>query len=433
MKKLFLVAVALVVLGSCSSAPERYFVKVDGVRFTQNGKPYYFAGTNMWYGAWLGRAGAAGDRERLVKELDILAANGITNLRILAASEAWEREKILSPAFQPAPGVVNNDLMIGLDFFLAEMGKRDMKAVVFLNNFWEWSGGMSIYQAWYGGETPIDPNAGGAWGDFSNQSGRFYSNKAGNDAWRLYIKNLIERKNSVTGKLYKDDPTIMSWQLANEPRPGGNDAVGEANVDAWVRWMDETAGFIKSLDPNHLVSTGNEGTMGSLGSAEHFKRGHISPNIDYLTFHMWAKNWGWFKADSMEKTFPATLANAAKYIDDHIKYATELNKPIVMEEFGLGRDFERNEPGTPTSYRDRYFAMVFGKVEEAMKNSTPLAGTNVWAWGGLGRSPQPDFFWRPGDPFIGDPPQEPQGLNSLFASDYTTLAIIKKHAEFLRK
>ncbi len=57
-----------------------------------------------------------------------------------------------------------------------------------------------------------------------------------------------------------------------------------------------------------------------------------------------------------------------------------------------------------------------------------MAGTNIWTWGGEGRAAHPDFVWRKGDSFVGDPPQEPQGFNSIFLGDRSTLAIIESHA-----
>ena len=36
----------------------------------------------------------------------------------------------------------------------------------------------------------------------------------------------------------------------------------------FIRWVEETADYIRSLDTNHLISTGNEGTAGCIGSAE---------------------------------------------------------------------------------------------------------------------------------------------------------------------
>src|SRR5512140_2892345 len=130
-------------LASCSgfftSGEPDGFIKVKGMQFIHNGKPYYYAGTNLWYGCYLGSPGPTGNRERLVRELDSLKALGLVNLRVLAASEESYIKRSVKPAIQTAPGVVNEDLLVGLDFLLAEMAKRHMHAVIYLNNYWEWS------------------------------------------------------------------------------------------------------------------------------------------------------------------------------------------------------------------------------------------------------------------------------------------------------
>jgi mannan endo-1,4-beta-mannosidase len=404
------------------------FVKVEGSRFTLNGETYRFVGTNFWYGAYLGSPGPEGDRDRLIRELDLLKRHGITNLRILAASEEANHTRALQPSFQSAPGVVNEDLLVGLDFLLDEMGKRDMKAVVFLNNMWEWSGGMSVYSEWFGEGPASDPGETGDWHGFQNHAARFYFNEEAQQAWRSYIKIVIERTNSLNGVKYNEDPTIMSWQLANEPRPGSGDE-GLENGDQFIAWVHESAEFIKQLAPRHLLSTGNEGLAGSRNSEHIYLQAHSSSNVDYLTFHMWAKNWGWFDASNMEASFAVTKDSASAYIHKHIEYAKQLNKPTVLSEFGLGRDYESFEPGSPVTYRDTYLEYVFGLLEESMHDNSPVAGSNFWSWGGFGIPQHEDYRWRPGDPFMGDPPQEPQGLNSIFADDTTTMDIIRGHAE----
>ena len=45
-------------------------------------------------------------------------------------------------------------------------------------------------------------------------------------AFKTYVKNIINRRNTITGVLYRDDPTIMAWDLANEPYVLG-DASGD--------------------------------------------------------------------------------------------------------------------------------------------------------------------------------------------------------------
>lgn len=78
-----------------------------------------------------------------------------------------------------------------------------MKAVVALNNFWEWSGGYEQYLQWEGFENP-DPYD-------------FYTNDACQKHFRDFIITVLQRKNEINEMNYKDDDTIMAWQLANEP------------------------------------------------------------------------------------------------------------------------------------------------------------------------------------------------------------------------
>ncbi len=422
----------LLLLSGCAglfrlSGPED-FIRVQGTRLMHDGRPYYFIGANLWYGLYLGSPGPEGDRERLRRELDSLSDIGITNLRVLAASES-AFVKRTPAAIQRRRGVVDEQLLEGLDFLLAEMAERRMHAVLYLNNYWEWSGGMSVYNVWAGKDT-VDPDRDpGGWKRYMDFCGEFYSDRTANRFYRDYVRYLIERRNTVNGRNYRDDPTIMAWQLANEPRPGAAGEFGEQNMAEYVRWIDETAGFIHSLDTNHLVSTGSEGTVGSLLSADHFLAAHESRSIDYLTFHLWPLNWGWFDPRRIAETLPTSLEEGGEYVRQHISMARELRRPIVLEEFGLARDSGAYAPGTPVTARDRFFASILQIVYDSASAGGAISGANVWAWGGEEYGRHPDFIWQEGDPFLGDPPREPQGLNSVFLSDTSTIGILRRFAK----
>ncbi|MGD8777531.1 MAG: mannanase [Ignavibacteria bacterium] len=428
---IFLIFTSFVLFSDCSGlfTSEPSFITTKGTQFMKNDEPYYFTGTNFWYGCYLGSPGETGNRERLKRELDFLKEAGITNLRVLAASENSTIKNSLKPAFQIEPGVYNEELLEGLDYLLYEMGKRNMYAVVFLHNFWEWSGGFSQYNAWFGDGTLLDPAAPDFnWPVYGNWVATFYRNEEAVQHHRDYVKMIVTRKNKFTDKFYFEDPAIMAWQLCNEPRPGvGEDAM--PHIEYFYKWIDETAGFIHSLDPNHLVTVGNEGTMGSIEKEEVFLTAHKSKNIDYATFHIWPKNWSWYKADDPEGTLPSTKVNVFNYFNEHMRLARELNKPITLEEFGIGRDYEEFKAGTPVTVRDEYFDFLFDVVYDSAAAGAPIAGTNFWTWGGEARAQHDDGKWRPGDDFTGDPPQEPQGLNSIFNTDFSTLKIIKEHSE----
>ncbi len=417
---------------ACTSATHGSdFVRVDGTRFMRGDEPYYFCGANMWYGCYLGTNEKG--RERLAKELDQLKGLGITNLRVLGASEDSDIERSVSPAILSASGEINEELLHGLDVLLAEMAKRSMTAVIYLNNYWEWSGGMSTYMSWFSDEELIDPGATGRWVDFMAYSAKFYMNAPGQNHFRKYIETLLNRKNTVTGTLYKNDPAIMAWELANEPRPGADGENGQLNRGVFLNWIHGIASYIKSIDKNHLVSTGSEGIHGCIYDSELFLQTHAGPVIDYASMHLWPKNWSWFRADRIDETLPSTLEKASDYIQKHIMLAEKLNKPIVLGEYGMERDGGVLDAGSPTTARDRFLKHVYDMVHENAAAGGPLAGTNVWAWGGKGRAMHDDGYWRPGDPFTGDPPQEHQGLNSIFDTDTSTHKVIKDHSIKMQK
>ena len=164
MKKIFFLAfTAAMFLTSCSSvknvknSPAPITVK-DGI-FYRGSESYYFVGANYWYGPLIA-ARNIGDRERLIKELDLMKSKGIDNLRILVGAEGGTQDFQVKPALQPEQGEYNEDLLDGLDFLLAEMAKRDMYAVLYLNNNWIWSGGMSAYLEWNGYGEVANPFSG---------------------------------------------------------------------------------------------------------------------------------------------------------------------------------------------------------------------------------------------------------------------------------
>jgi mannan endo-1,4-beta-mannosidase len=425
-KTAIILGIALLALGflnAFAQQPKSAFITVEDGHFMRDGKPYYYIGANYWYGAILGSPGKEGDRHRLIEELDMMKANGIDNLRILAGAEGPDGEpRRVSPALQLAPGVYNKDLLEGLDFLLTEMGKRNMVAILYLNNAWEWSGGFSQYLNWSTKDSiPYPETKGHTWSEFMTFSGNFLKCSDCQHMFRNHIQYMLSRANSITGVSYANDPTIMTWELANEPR-----AFSDANKELLEKWVDETAAYIKSLDPNHLVTTGTEGSWGCEMDIRLFEKIHVSKNVDYMTVHIWPFNWSWLKANDMQGTMSRAIENTGKYIDDHLAVAQKLNKPLVFEEFGLPRDGFVFAPGTPVTLRDQYYDFAFGRVLESAGKKGLMAGANFWAFSGTGR-PNPlrsDHMWKSGDAYLGDPPQEAQGLNSVFSDD-PTLQIVK--------
>ncbi|HVJ02900.1 MAG TPA: beta-galactosidase, partial [Sphingomonas sp.] len=269
-----------------SAAPAGPFVRRSGIGFTLGGAPYRFVGANIWYGAYLGASADYGDRERLKRELDTLAAMGVTNLRILASAEEGPLKNSVKPGFRQQRSVWNAALLDGLDYCLAEMAKRQMKAVLYLTNFWEWSGGMATYLYYATGKYVDMNDPAHPWPAFPNATAQFYANRQAVGLYHDWVRALVARTNAITGTRYADDPTIMAWQLANEPRPAGSAETAAPLLPAFHAWVQGTAKLIKTLDRNHLVCTGSEGLKGTVESADIYLKEHDFPEIDYCTAHI---------------------------------------------------------------------------------------------------------------------------------------------------
>ena len=231
---------------------------------------------------------------------------------------------------------------------------------------------------------------------------------------------IIGRTNKLTGKKYADDPAIMAWEIANEPRP-----MRPAANDAYRRWIASASAAIKAKDRRHLVTIGHEGRIGTqdIGLYEAI---HADKNIDYLTIHIWPKNWGWFSDGKMADGFSNAISETEKYIAENAAVAVKLNKPLVLEEFGLPRDAQSLKLESDTTLRDRYFKDVLSFVGGGAKGNAFIGGANFWAFGGTARPIVGQTFWKAGDELMGDPPMEEQGLTSVFDRDSSTWQIIKE-------
>ncbi|MBM6993199.1 MAG: cellulase family glycosylhydrolase [Prevotella sp.] len=402
------------------------FVESHNAQLWRDGKPYYYVGTNFWYGAILGSEGRGGDRKRLCRELDRMKRLGIDNLRILVGSDGEEGVKTkVEPTLQRAPGVYNDTILAGLDYLLMEMQRRKMVAVLYLNNSWEWSGGYGFYLEHAGMGRAPRPNDDG-YPAYMNFVEQYATNQKAHELFYDYVRFILGRTNRYTGQRYVDDPTIMSWQIGNEPR-----AFSKQALPPFKAWLREASALIRSLDSRHLISIGTEGPWGCEGEIESFADICADPNIDYTNVHVWPYNWGWANKDSLIDNVNRACRNSKEYIEQSLEVSRKLGKPLVMEEFGYPRDGFLFSKESSTRGRDTYYKYIFSLIEANARQRGNFAGCNFWGWGGLALPRHEQ--WMPGDDYTGDPAQEQQGLNSVFASDASTLKIVKQANKALRK
>lgn len=403
-----------------NSPNEIHFVKTNGQQFTINSKPYFFIGTNYWIAPFV--ATDAKGKKRVIADLDSLQKMGVTNIRLMAFAEAPNNAKYRITPTNNNKGDLNEASMQALDFALAEMQKRNMYAIVCLTNFWPWSGGMAQYLKWSGGIDSIlyPSEKANSWGVYMNQAALFYSNKKAKDIYTTAITKLIFRQNTLTKTYYKNDPTIMAWQLCNEPRAMNNQK-------DYLSWIKNTSDYIKSLDSNHLISIGSEGYTPASVNNNAFEEIHNYKSIDYAVAHVWVQNWEWYNPKQHDSTIAKAKQEAKDYIYNHVQVAKKLNKPFVLEEFGIARDSGSFSPNSKTANRDDFYNFVFQEIYDHCYNGN-ASGVNFWAFAGVGRPKNIGKMWKVGDDFIGDPPHEEQGWYSVYDKDASTIQVIKLFA-----
>ena len=298
------------------------FVQINGTEFYLNGKVFYFAGTNsyyLWYGNWV--CSGYDTHQGCSKEvLDDAVKMNLSVIRVWGFSDGGNYWGTL----QTNAGVYNEADFRRYDRMIKEVSDRNLKLIIPLVNYWNDYGGMNQYLSW------------------CNDSGtdRFYLGTCEKNLYKKYIAYFLNRTNTVTGIKYKDDPTIMAWELANEPRAVSNDALNQ--------WIEEISNYLKSIDNSHLVSVGEEGFYGQDGND--FIADHNHPSIDFAGFHFYADKWG------------MSEEQASDYMKQHIEDSHKiLKKPVIIGEYGM-----------PASNRDSYFQKYFETAENEKLNGDLL-------------------------------------------------------------
>ena len=318
--------------------------------FAVDGKPFCFAGTNNYYLVFKPRPmvdavleAAAAMQLKVVRTWGFLD-RGALDGSVPNVDGEGHKEGVYFQYWDPAAGGPRyNDGPDGLerlDYAVYKAGSLGLKLIVVLTNNWHAFGGIDQYNTWYGLERHHE----------------FFTDVRTRAAYRAWVEHLITRTNSLSGLPYRDDPTIFAWELANEPRCKSGSRFDSA--EGWstatlTGWAREMSGFIKSLDPNHLVSVGDEGFLD--GGGEHWSYmandgvDHEAllglPDVDFGTFHMYPQDW---------RVGPQW---ADGWIDDHLAIARRAGKPTLLEEYGF--KVQRDEQGAiqeglverETSYR----------------------------------------------------------------------------------
>ncbi len=300
------------------------FVTRQGDRFVLDGAPFHFVGTNAY---WMAIMTAMGSPAHADDQIALARWLGLTVMRTWGFSDGIDNDGVPEArALQPRPGVYNETAFRALDYVLYRADLAGIRLIIPLVNGNPSYGGAAQYVAWCapgGGERA------------------FYEQPACRALYRNYVSYVLNRRNTYNGRLYKEDPTVFAWELANEPHIADHlEPTGQV-IRAWVA---EMAAHVKAEDPNHLVGTGEEGydvaTAGYSPLAAYNGQSWLfdgtkglawadntaDPNIDFGSIHLYPEFWN----------LPASAGST--WIADHTRIARALGKPLLLGEFGASQN-----------------------------------------------------------------------------------------------
>jgi len=347
------------------------FVRRVGDGLVLAGRPYRFAGSNNYYpmyrspamvDALFTKAAAAG--------FDVMRVWGSREIGTVDGSDSVDSPKdgFWLQYWDPAAGrPAFNDGANGfarLDQVIATARAKGLRLVIPLVNNWNNFGGIDQYVRWAGKQYHDD----------------FYTDPTIRGWYRAWIAHVLNRVNPLTGLAYKDDPTVLMWELGNEPRCVSAGAYPRSpsgcSTDTVVRWADEMTTYVKSVDRNHLVGVGDEGFYAKDPASSDWTRNGADGvdtvrlaalrNVDVLSFHLYPESWGRTPAGPWGKD----------WIVEHVRDAKKLHKPAFLGEFGLLDKATRN--AVYAGWTDAFTAAggtgeLYWLLSDATDDGTPYA------------------------------------------------------------
>lgn len=147
-----------------------------------------------------------------------------------------------------APGEFNERAFEALDLVLKVAREEGIRIIIPLVDNWHWWGGVREYEAFSG-----------------KKKGAFWTDPQVFADYEKTVEYVLNRRNSLTGVRYRDDPTIFGWETGNE-------------LDSPPEWTRRASALFKRIDPNHLVIDGNALRGIPVASLD-------DPNVDVVTSH----------------------------------------------------------------------------------------------------------------------------------------------------
>ena len=272
----------------CAQNDLRYFITRSGDKLMEGDKQYRFISVNIpnLHLVEDNMAFEATNEWRFPDEFEISDAlssvkeMGGRAVRTYVISICRKQGPNPIPCHVKRPGEFNEDAFKALDLVLAVANRVGVRVIIPLVDNWKWWGGAEQYAEYYG-----------------KQTADFWTDRQIIADFKKTVEFTLNRRNTITGTLYKDDKAILAWETGNE-------------LSCPYSWTKEIAAYLKALDNNHLVADGYY-----IGSHELQPEPLADPNIDIVSSHHYpGPNKGGAEMAADIKRFHAAIAGKKVYL-----------------------------------------------------------------------------------------------------------------------
>lgn len=210
---------------------------------------------------------------------------------------------------------------------------------------------------------------------------------------RIYA-TIPNRRNSVNGRIYRQDPTIFGWSILGEVVPFGRKADNTTfhpdsnrNVDDYVTFVSRAAAELKRNDPIHLVNGGgllhlkNNNVPKDRTRSDYWRTVWANRNIDFGSVHIYT---GPPKGTPLPAKPPYDAPmpwGEWRNLGEYVAYTDTIGKPFMVEEWGINQDQRSKESDGSTPLHSPQSAQDFVTSAYDCMVAAKVPASVMWQWG----------------------------------------------------
>jgi hypothetical protein len=215
------------------------FVSVQGVQLSWASAPYRYFGINLPnLIPWLYQLSEEDRRDVLRGLLSDWRSSGVSVLRLFVGSTEGDW------AILSAPQELNEELLAILDLIIEEAGYSNFKLILTLGDAHGERGGWRSYLRW---AEILSPRL--------EDDALFYQVGPSRSIFIDFIQLLPARVNSITQIAYRDEPTILGWELLHVPHWDHLEGLSTEITS----FLNQATSSLSQTAPHQLIWTGEVG------------------------------------------------------------------------------------------------------------------------------------------------------------------------------